>query len=254
MSAWTLIPCLDLLFDEFDHEAPHRDRGSDGRIGDASHTSSSDHTPDEDSDKLRSKDADNVNEVHAADVDSSGPWPDGQRGDIKGSWFDRKIHHLIDLEREKWRDPNDMCRLNYVIWFDQIFDKDNDFQPQPYTATSDPHTGHAHFSGRYETRAESDTRPWGIEDEMDKATFMAWMKEFHEKTNEGFATHAINGIGGAGPVYQTLADAAGRTNIIKSDTAQIRADLKTLTGMVDALDEKLDAHNAGLIEGEQQPG
>lgn len=250
MSSWVLIKSLGALRAEFDQVAPHRDRGSDGSIGDASHTSSSDHTPDEDSDKLRGKDADSTNEVHAIDIDSTGPWPDGKRGDIKGSWFDQKIHHLVDLEREKWRDPHDMCRLNYVIWFDQIADKDNDFQWVPYTATSDPHTGHAHFSARYETQAENDTRPWGIEEDMPTAAEIA---------KAVWEYQAIDGIGGVQAEYQTVADTAGRTNVIKYDTGQLRsemsalrADMKATMDKIDALDAKLEAHNAGLIEGEQQ--
>lgn len=174
MADWVVVPCLKALIAEFNEVAPHRDKGADGTIGDSSHTSSSDHTPDEQSDKLRNKDADTINEVHAADIDSTGPWPDGKRGDIKGGWFDKKVHHLIELEKQKWLDPNDMCRLNYLIWFGEIFDKDNDFEPQPYTATDDPHTSHLHASARYETRAENDQRPWGIaEDDMPTAQEIA---------------------------------------------------------------------------------
>jgi hypothetical protein len=162
MSAWVVIPSLLKLRDEFNLVSPKRDKGSDGTIGDSSHTSSSDHTPDEDSSKLRNKDADHTNEVHALDIDSTGPWPDGKRGDIKGSWFDQKIHMIIATEKKRWEDPKDMCRLNYIIWCGVIYDKDNDWVGVPYHGTSDPHTGHAHFSARYETRAESDIRSWGV--------------------------------------------------------------------------------------------
>jgi hypothetical protein len=162
MSAWVVIPSLLKLRDEFNLVSPHRDKGADGTIGDSSHTSSSDHTPDEDSSKLRNKDADHTNEVHALDIDSTGPWPDGKRGDIKGSWFDKKIHEIIATEKKRWDDPKDMCRLNYIIWRGMIYDKDNDWVGKKYTATSDPHINHAHFSARYETRAESDIRSWGV--------------------------------------------------------------------------------------------
>jgi hypothetical protein len=161
MSNWVVVPCLLCLRDEFNAVSPKRDKGADGTISDSNHTSSSDHTPDEDSSVLRNKDADKVNEVHALDVDSTGPWPDGKRGDIQGSWFDKKIHAIIALEKRRWNDPNDMCRLNYVIWRGHIYDKDNNFEAWVYDG-DDPHTNHVHFSGRYETRAENDKRPWGV--------------------------------------------------------------------------------------------
>jgi hypothetical protein len=154
MSDWTVIPCLIALRDEYNALNPSRDKGADGTIGDSSHTSSSDHTPDEDSSKLENKDSDHKNEVHALDIDSSGPWPAGRT--FKDIFLD-----VIELEREKWNAPDDKCRLNYAIFDKKIYDKDNDFEPQTYTG-SDPHTNHAHFSARYETSCEEDTRPWGV--------------------------------------------------------------------------------------------
>src|SRR5690349_13123198 len=162
MSDWVLVPCLVTLREEFNAIAPTRDKGSDGAKGDSAHTSASDHTPDEDSDILRDHDADSKNEVHALDIDSSGPWP-GQG--TQKQRFDRLIKKVIAAEKKKWLDDNDMCRLNYVIWDRLIYDKDNDFEPREYHGTSDPHIGHAHFSARYETRAESDTRPWDVKEE-----------------------------------------------------------------------------------------
>lgn len=159
MSAWIVVPSLLALRDEFDAVSPRRDKGADGTIGDSAHTSSSDHTPDEDSDVLRGRDADKINEVHALDIDSSGPWPDS-------GWLDRKIKELIAEERRRWLDPGDMCRLRYIIWNKRIYSQGNDFVGEAYGG-DDPHTDHAHFSARYETRAENDTRPWGVlEDDM----------------------------------------------------------------------------------------
>lgn len=242
MSDWVVIPCLKALQREFDTASPAgsgRDKGAEGFVGDSSHTSSSDHTPDEDSDKLRNKDSDHVNEVHAYDCDSTGPWPDGKPGDAKGSWFDAKIKHLVDLERAKWHDPNDMCRLNYVIWNRQTADKDNDFQWEPYTATSDPHTNHAHFSARYETQAENDQRPWGIAEED-----MATPQEIADAV---WNRHQINGIGGAQAAYQTLADTAGRTNVIMYD-------VKSALALLEDIKASLEAHIAGLVEASPPDG
>jgi len=187
VSEWVLVPCLVTLRTEFNEVSPSRDKGADGAIGDSSHTSSSDHTPDEDSDILRDHDTDSKNEVHAVDIDSSGPWPG--EGTQKQR-FDRKIKKVIAGEKAKWLDDNDMCRLNYVIWDDKIYDKDNDFEPKAYLPNNpsrDPHTNHAHFSSRYETRAENDTRPWGVseEDEMeltDKITLTAGTADAIGKT------------------------------------------------------------------------
>lgn len=153
------MPCLLSLRDEFNVISPKRDKGADGTIGDSSHTSTSDHTPDEDSRVLADHDADDKNEVHALDIDSSGPWPAGRS-------FASIVQDVIAGERAKWLDAKDMCRLNYVIFDRKIYDKDDDFKPRAY-AGSDPHTNHAHFSARYETRAENDTRPWGVTQEDD---------------------------------------------------------------------------------------
>jgi hypothetical protein len=154
MSSWEVIPCLLALRDEYNRLSPNRDKGADGTIGDSSHTSSSDHTPDEDSSKLENKDSDHKNEVHALDIDSTGPWPDGRT-------FKDIVLDVVELEREKWNAPSDKCRLNYVIFDRKIYDKDNDFEPESYTG-SNPHTDHAHFSARYDTSCEEDTRPWGV--------------------------------------------------------------------------------------------
>lgn len=150
--AWELIRCLVALRNEFNILAPGRDKGADGSIGDSAHTSRSDHTPDEDSVYLRDHDADSKNEVHALDIDSTGPWPRS---------FGSIVQAIIAGEKAKWLDANDRCRLEYVIFNGKIYSRTRDFEPRDYTG-SDPHTNHAHFSGRYLTTTENDTRPWGV--------------------------------------------------------------------------------------------
>ncbi len=153
MSDWVLVPCLVTLRAEFNTVAPKRDRGSDGSIGDSNHKSNSDHTPDEDSDPLRDHDADSKNEVHALDIDSSGPWPGGP------AWFDAAVKRIVDRHRRGVDD-----RLHYVIWNRQIASRDiQNWTWRAYKSTTDPHTGHAHFSARYTTAQEQDTGPWGLE-------------------------------------------------------------------------------------------
>jgi len=243
MSNWVVIPCLLSLREEFNRLNPNRDKGADGTIGDTSHTSSSDHTPDEDSDVLRSKDPDSVNEVHALDVDSTGPWP--------GTTFDKLVKEVIAGEKAKWLDANDKCRLNYVIWNHYIYDKDNNFNPEWYDATSDPHTTHAHFSARYEASCEADTRPFLAtkEDDVTKDEFMAWMKEFHAKTNEGFATWIADGLGGANNAYAVLRDTSGRTKVTLDGLNEVKATLAQIQAVVNDIQTSVDAHIAGLVEG-----
>lgn len=155
MSAWTLVACLVALREEFNLVSPHRDKGADGSIGDSAHTSSSDHTPDEDSYVLRDHDADNKNEVHALDIDSSGPWPEP-------GWFNQTILDLVAREKREYESPTIFGRLQYVIWNRRIASRSWGWTWQSYSGSSDPHTNHAHFSARYTTAQEADTRPWGV--------------------------------------------------------------------------------------------
>lgn len=151
MSGWITVPCLLALRNEFNKINPSRDKGADGTIGDTAHTSASDHTPDEDGEVLRDHDADTKNEVHALDIDSTGPWP--------GESFGALVAEVVAGERAKWLSATDRCRLKYVIFNRKIYSQSTDFAARDY-AGSDPHTNHAHFSARYETACENDERPF----------------------------------------------------------------------------------------------
>jgi hypothetical protein len=168
MAAWEQIPCLIALRNEFNAVNPARDKGADGSIGDSSHTSSSDHTPDEDSDVLRGRDADTDNETHALDIDSTGPWPgdNGRAGNRAGGWFDLTIRAIAAREREEYLSADVYGRLEYIIWRGQIITRSSGwFGWRTYTGPS-AHYDHAHFSARYLTRTEADTRPWGVEEDV----------------------------------------------------------------------------------------
>ncbi|GGN40568.1 hypothetical protein FHR83_007007 [Actinoplanes campanulatus] len=173
MATWILVPCLGQLRGEFNTVAPNRDRGADGSIGDSSHTSSSDHADDEASDVLRDRDADSDHEVHATDIDSTGPWPDGKGGEA-GGWFDQQIRRLAEQERVEYESPDVYGRLQNIIWRGRIISRSWGWSEwRPYSGPS-AHFDHAHFSARYLTGAESDTRPWGIEeDDMPSAEDIA---------------------------------------------------------------------------------
>lgn len=179
MSAWVVVPCLLQGRSEFNKVNPNRDKGADGTVGDSNHDSKSDHTPDEDSDVLREKDSDHKNEVHALDVDSTGPWPDGKRATDSGSWFDRKVKALVEKQKALWFSATDKCWLQNVIWNGEIASLSWDWEWRDYTG-SDPHTNHAHFSARYITSCEEDTRSWGVfeEDEVTEAELIAAMQKW----------------------------------------------------------------------------
>lgn len=253
MSAWTVVPCLLALRAEFDRVNPGRDRGADGTIGDSAHTSTSDHSPDEDSDVLRDHDADSKNEVHALDIDSSGPWPAGRS-------FKSMVMDVIAGEKAKWLDADDMCRLNYVIIDREIYDKDTNFNPQPYTG-SDPHTNHAHFSARYETQAENDTRPWGVvrEEPMTPAELATALKDpaVQAALNTAMA-YVVSNMGiynqadGTNPHgTKKWADFIGSADGTAADL--LRKQVTGLETKVDGLTELIESHVAGILEGMAKP-
>ncbi|MGX6603054.1 hypothetical protein ACWKSP_13075 [Micromonosporaceae bacterium Da 78-11] len=165
MASWILVPSLVALRDEFNALAPRRDKASDGSIGDTAHAQeSSDHNPDE-TGNTPYEDADNVNEVHAIDVDA----------DLRqaGWTMDRALEVIITRHREGRDD-----RLQNVIYNRRIWSRSTDWASRVYTGDN-PHTEHAHFSARYTTAQESDTRPWGLlEDDVTKSEFIAWMTEW----------------------------------------------------------------------------
>lgn len=227
MSAAVLVPAGVSLRAEYNEVNPHRDTGSDGWIGDSAHTSSSDHTPDEDSAVLRDHDSDHKNEVHAVDIDSTGPWPDGQRATRVGSWFDRKIKSIVAREKRRWNDPHDVCRLEYVIWNGMIYSRIRNFEPVPYTGSSDPHTGHAHFSFRYLTTSESDTSPWGVaegDDEMDA--------EGRKEIIVDLLNFDLGKKGGGDTVQVALQTAMQQSKRAADDAAGVRTEVAGLHAMM----------------------
>lgn len=156
MPSWVLVPCLVSLRREFDELAPGRDRVSDGAIGDRAHQQEpSDHNPDE-TGNTPYKDADSTDEVHAIDVDSDLREP--------GWSMQRAVDVIVGRHRSGQDD-----RLNYVIYNRKIWASEWGWSEREYTGAS-AHTEHAHFSARYTTPQERDTRAWGLleaqEDDM----------------------------------------------------------------------------------------
>lgn len=150
MVAWVLVPCLVSLRTEFNKLAPNRDKASDGSIGDSAHSrSSSDHNPDE-TGVTPYEDSDSINEVHAIDLDK----------DLRRSGWSMEKAVRIIVERHRTGKDN---RLQNIIWNGRIWSRSWGWTARKYTG-SNPHDKHAHFSARYTTAQEQDTRPWGLLD------------------------------------------------------------------------------------------
>lgn len=265
MASWILVPCLRSLQNEFNELAPARDRASDGAIGNAPHAAgTSDHNPDE-TGRTPTKDADSINEVHAIDTDADLRKP--------GWTMQRAVNIIVGRHR---RGEDD--RLQNVIWNRRIASRSWGWTWQDYTGPS-PHTEHAHFSARYTTAQEQDTRPWGLleddqEDDMNKTDFFAWMDEWaSSKTGQERLAVAVwnfdpgvdgqgeirpggvKNYGATGPSNPTVAPAwsLGRAQvaanlgaILRTKVDQVLVQMKVLTGKDYADEDKIVA---GVLEG-----
>lgn len=150
MASWVLIPCLKTLFAEFDRIAPSRDTASDGAVGDTAHSQeSSDHNPDE-TGNVPIHDADDVNEVHAIDVDNN----------LNES--DLTMEKVVQFMLGRCRSGAEN-RLRYIIYNRRIWSASSDWVQKDYTGAS-AHTEHAHFSASYTTSLEASTASWHLED------------------------------------------------------------------------------------------
>ncbi|MFC0506526.1 peptidoglycan-binding domain-containing protein [Micromonospora costi] len=123
-----LAPALAVLRAEVNQRWPHRDKASDGWIGDAAHQArKSDHNPDGDD-----------SSVNAADFDRDG------------------IDPLL-LVRRCIEHPS----TQYVIFDRTIWSRSRGFRPARYTG-SNPHDKHVHVSVGHARSLEDSTRAWGI--------------------------------------------------------------------------------------------
>lgn len=179
MSGWYLAPALVVLRAEINTRWPHRDRTSDGSIGDAAHqAAASDHNP-------NSRGA-----VDAIDVDKDGIDP----------------YVVLDAVQ---RHPS----AHYWIFQRQIADRDDGWRRRPYDGRN-PHDKHLHVSIRQTRTAEQDRRPWGLlEDDMltkadiDAIALRVWTWDLHngDGTDEAYrvlnrAAAAAVAAAGADPV------------------------------------------------------
>lgn len=150
MAEWVLIPCLKVLFAEFDRVAPSRDHASDGSIGNLAHQNEvSDHNADEVG-KVPIHDPDKVNEVHAIDVDNN----------LRES--DLTMEKVVQFLLGRCRSGAEK-RLRYIIYNRRIWSASSDWVQKTYTGAS-PHTEHAHLSASYTASLEASTASWHLED------------------------------------------------------------------------------------------
>jgi hypothetical protein len=141
--AWIKAAWIPPMFAAFNLIAPNRAKGSDGTIGDYAHQSgSSGHNPDDTpGSNPERQDADNIAEVRAADVTTA-------------------LNSSMTMEQVVQRvlaTPAERDRLIYIIFNRRIWRKSNGWRQETYTG-SDPHTGHAHFSG--DPASDTDAGQW----------------------------------------------------------------------------------------------
>lgn len=165
-----LTPALESLFDEFNALAPHRAKGADGGVGNQAHRERvSDHNIDDGPDQGATpyEDSDSTPEVHAADVTA----------DLNHPTATMDLCCNIIADRHRRGVDN---RLQNVIYNGRIASDSWGWTWRDYNGTN-RHTGHAHFSGKYTTQQERDTRAWGLlerfEDDMDQDTFTAYLRK-----------------------------------------------------------------------------
>lgn len=185
MSGWVAVADLLDLRGEFNDLGPARDKGADGLVGDAAHQAeSSDHNPDDTpGSRTPHTDSDSIPEVHALDVDSSGPW-------LNGATMDKAFAVVMSTMRLL----GPAAPLAYAIWNRKIYYNPT-FLANPYDG-DDPHTNHAHFSSRYgsgsgSSNPENYTGSWGIREAFlmlspeDKAWFISQTTEIVDRSVGG---------------------------------------------------------------------
>jgi hypothetical protein len=209
-----LVKCLVALRNEFNTLAPNRDKGADGWIGDAAHQQeTSDHNPDE-TGRTPFEDADNINEVHALDIDKD-----------LGGGLDLDVY--VERIRRNHQSAKDN-RLQNIIWLGRVASRS-----WGWTWAARPsigHFDHAHFSARYTTAQENDESPWGVlEEDMDTQDVLNihWGRGDDQFTL-GEVVPQIPGIA------EGVARLAAQQKAIAADIAALKADIAAIKAAVNA--------------------
>lgn len=228
MSTWVPLADLVSLRAEFNELAPGRDKGADGMVGDAAHQAeSSDHNPDDTpGSRTPHSDSDNIAEVHALDIDSTGPWPAGMTMAAAVRVVVNRMHAM-----------GSKAPLNYVIWDHHIYEHPS-WSAATYSGT-DPHTNHAHFSSAYgsgsgSSNPENYPGPWGLLEEFMalSADDKAWIKANTLSLDDKIGDTANP----ARTVGDVLRDAAKLRGVLVGDAADTKnAALKPTSPLAELL-------------------
>jgi len=144
------------LRDEVDRKFPHRDRSSDGTIGNAAHQklgSASDHNP-------FIKDAHGVGVVRALDVDAGpGLFPD-ESHDTVGDTVAKAVRRAGENGHPALQDGG------YLIYEGRIASAKSDppWSFRPFSG--DSHQSHPHISVGRSASAYDSNKPWGVADQL----------------------------------------------------------------------------------------
>lgn len=177
--SYYLAPSLVALRDEVNARWPNRDKGSDGWIGDTSHSArASDHNPDWDFGGV----------VRAIDIDKDGI----------------DVQAVLDATIG---DP----RVWYVIFNRRIYSRTYGWTSRAYTGAN-PHDKHIHVSIAHTRAAETDRSPWLTaapqEDEMtpeDRKWLQSELRDMEKRLESRLMEHARN----QSRMIRTLGNQAG---------------------------------------------
>lgn len=223
MSSWELVPCLVALRDEFNELNPDRDKSTDGSIGDQAHADrSSNHNPDE-TGNTPYEDSDSKNEVHAIDVDATGPWPSPMTFDLG----------IEELRKRHQRGDDD--RLIEIIWNRRRATPESGWNWKNYTGDN-AHTQHAHLASSYNSSREADTSPWGLVEKWGDMALSADDKEWIKNEIRQWV----------GDVVQRYDDQAEEIHGSGNDTMAVHSALQYLARDLTRLDNKVDELAAAL--------
>lgn len=142
--AWALVPALQEFRVQINALCPHRDKDSDGVIGDYNHQKGdSSHNPD-DTGKGNAEwdsDPDGKQEVRAVDIDVDFRTP--------GVTASRLVAHLI-----KYAKNGTFWWIRYIIYNRKIYSRSTGFAARDYGG-SNPHDKHIHINNDYTQAADN---------------------------------------------------------------------------------------------------
>ncbi len=226
MSAWEPTKGLTNLRNQVNVRFPHRDKTSDGSIGNAAHEAeTSGHNPDDTpgSRPAWDGDPDKDPEVRAWDMDSDLGEPGTDAQDV--------VDHILKL-------PNLASVIRYIIYNHYWWHERDGWTKQPYTGAS-KHEEHIHFEGAWSQAADNNTSFNYRLDELGDAMPLTG-------ADAGTVLNAdiVNsppGSKNADGSPNTKWSTASYLYWTKQDTLQIAAAVKALQGSIAALEAKVAA-------------